>query len=189
MASNFTQNLPNDILLDSGLLRITEVPFGISRGGLNFDPGKKMEQMKFDGQRSALAGFDRVIEFAPKITGKFIPFGTGSIPQLDAAGIGSFTASGAGSKSSGSYTPVSGSSYLSIAAGQYLTGLTLTFPRGAGGYASVVFPMALCTSYKIAGKDQSEAEIDATFEARLQLTGSVSTDQAPYYIELTDNLP
>lgn len=187
MASNYTVNTPTDIMLDGGLLYAGSTPVGVTRGGTAFDPGKKIEQIAFDGQRAGIAGMDRVVDYTPTIKAKILAFGTGSIPQYDAAGTNTFTTSSLGNGiSNGTYTPVSASAYFTV--GQYVTGLRLIAPRGAGGYAEINFPLALCTSYKVAFSDTKEAEIDATFEARLQMTGSVTTDTAPYFIKLHDNL-
>ena len=51
----------------------------------------------------------------------------------------------------------------------------------------VRFPVALCTQYTVSGQDRSEAEIAATFEARLSLSDAAATPgKKPYVIELLD---
>lgn len=186
MASNYSNtSLPQDIIVDSGLLYLGNTPFGVSVGGLKFDQAKKLENVEFDGKRSPIAGLDRVVDYAPKITGKFLPFGTGSVTVFDPGGSSSFGSL----PTTGSLTPVSGSSFFG--AGSYISNLRLIYQRGAGGFAQVRFPLALCTDYKLAGTDKKAAEVDATFEARLNLASGSgnTTDTAPYIVELLATIP
>lgn len=184
VSNTLLNTLPQDIALDAGLLYIGNTPFGVSRGGLKFDPGKTIDNTEFDGKRAKIMTLDRVTMFDSKITGKFLQFSSGSLSTWEAGGTANWQGS---SPWTGSQTPVSASAFLG--AGSYITNLRLIFPRGnpAYGYVQVRFPKALCTAYSLNGTDPKEAEVDATFEARQ--SGSTTGDDAPYIIEQVATLP
>ena len=115
----------------------------------------------------------------PKITGKFLPFDTGSLTVIEAAGNANFA-----SASSGTMTPVSASDFFNV--GSYLRNVEVAWERD-GGFAVLTFPYGLCTAYKIAGTADKEAEIDLTIEARLDPT--VDMDSASYSWKFVSNVP
>jgi hypothetical protein len=187
MITGYTNELPDDCLLDTGVLFVGASPFGASSGGLGFDPGITRKQIEFDGRRSDIAGNDRTIMFAPKITGKFLQFNAAQIVQLEpdvtsasATGVMTFTPKEAG---------------ILDSQRAYIPELRLFFERAGSTesaplYAAVYFPKALVDKYKPTGKDKSEVEIDCEFAARLDMSvnGTKITDP-PYKIELRSTLP
>lgn len=183
MPSGYTSDLPNDTLLDVAVLSrkidTQQVPFGVSRGGLTFSPRKEMRNVEFDGKRSPIAGLDRITSHSAEISGTFIQFGTSQLADLEPASTA--TQTGTSTK----ITPHDASTL--IPAGALITALTLTYQRLGGGTASVVFPLAICREYSLQGQDNSEAEVKAAFEARLDLSGpDASTDSPPYHIVVVD---
>lgn len=181
MPSAYSATLPADVLLDSGLLLVnSSTPWGVSMGDLSFDPGIDRKQVGFDGQRSSIVGLDRTVGFAPKISGTMKELSTTRL-----TGLYEPASSSAGTNPT-TITPKKAGVLLVI--GEYLTNVRLAFPRGAGGYAWVIFPKALCVKYDVKGKDKDEALISIEIEARLDMTVAADTDVAPYTIQLSATL-
>ena len=68
--------------------------------------------------------------------------------------------------------------------------LEIVFERSGGGYARLVFPIALCDKWDLAGQDKNEAKINAEFAARLSSADAVATPgKCPYQIILSTHLP
>jgi hypothetical protein len=181
MPSGYSATLPDDVLLDVAVLSrkvaTVDTPFGVSRGGMSFKPTKQYRNVEFDGKRSPIAGLDRVIAHGGTISGTFIQFGAAQIADLEPA------SSAVTATTVTTVTPVDASTL--IATSDLLEDLTMTYQRLGGGTVKIVFPLAICTEYELSGQDNSEAEIRATFEARLGVSGS-DTDAAPYEIIVTD---
>jgi hypothetical protein len=184
MSSGYTTSLPDDVLLNTGVLyKGTEAndgrtPIGVSRGGLTFNPNKEVRNIEFDGKRAKISGLDRVIDVNPVIEGTFIQLGTVQIPIFE---TGVTTAAGSGNVTT-DHTPQNAD--LLYGPEDYINNLTLVFQRQAGGFVQVRFYQAVVSTYNWAGTDKSEAEIRATFEARLpEAMAASNSDQLPYIIE------
>lgn len=179
--TSYSADLPSDCLLDSGVLYVGSNIVGVSRGGLSFDPGRTWRNTEFDGKRSPVKGLDRIAGFASKIAGTMLEFGTEELPQFEP---GSTSDSGTPTNT---FTPKAAGVVLS--SGDYLTNVRLVFERGNGKYAAVLFAVGLVTEYSLKGQDNSEAEVQITIEARLDITGGAVPGTCPYKIELRDALP
>lgn len=166
---------PRDILLDTAFLYLGATPLGVTRGGPSYDPGKTLRNIDFDGKRSPIAGLDRVTGYAPTVSARLLQMGTADILRFE-PGAAAVTAG-----SDTTTTPIDAST--AIATGSLLTNLRIIWRRGGGGYFQARFPKAICTRWSVGGGDNSEAEIDCTFEARLDVTGGVTTDDAPVVYE------
>src|SRR5689334_7810055 len=82
--SGFLATLPADVLLDSGVLFInSDTPFGVSRGGLAFDPAITYENIDFDDKRYAIQGLDRREGGTPKISGTILELSSLRLLQLE----------------------------------------------------------------------------------------------------------
>lgn len=198
---NLFGNLPADTLLDSGVLSIGATAVGVSRGGLSGTVEPEWRSVDFDGQRSKVMGLDRKVGIVARFAGTFIQFAQSHILIYEAQKIGSLSATGQGMPSltvaaaaalaagaaaaMTSSVPgvIEGAGKL-FSAGRYLPDLRLTFQRGGGGDVRMIFPKALCNKYDAKGKDKAEAEVSAEFEARLDLSGALTTDDMPYYVEV-----
>ena len=114
-------------------------------------------------------------------------FQTTSNSFTDIGGAGTLgTPPAGGSGSTITYTPaVSGAL---IAAGAYLQDVRTVWERGAGGYAAIYLPWALCAKYDIAGANKAEALVNVELVGRLDLTASAVNAPA-YAIELRTALP
>jgi hypothetical protein len=179
--TGYSSDLPTDVLLDSGVLYVGSNVVGVSRGGLNFDPGKEYGNIGFDGKRSKVKGLDRVTGWDPKISGTLLEFGTEEMPQLEPGSVNDAASPTA------TITPKAASTLL--AAGNYLDNVRLVFERGNGKYAAVLFTCGLLTQWSLKGSDNGEGEIAVTIEARLDITGGAVPGTCPYKIELRDALP
>jgi len=187
MITGYTNDLPSDCLLDTGVLFKGAVAFATSNGGVKFDPKRTTKQITFDGMRAAIAGNDRTTGWDPTISGSILQFNADQIAAFEtdvdsasASGVITFTPKEAG---------------VLFSAGAYIPDLRLMFERAGSTddsplYAAVYFPKALCEKYSLDGKDKAEAQIACEFHARLDMSveGAKITD-APYKIELRTTLP
>jgi hypothetical protein len=194
-------NLPADTLLDSGILSIGATAVSVSRGGLTDSVTPEWSNVDFDGKRSSIVGLDRKTGIVAKFAGTFLQFAQTHVLIYQAQKIGSTSATGQGAPSltvaqAAALTVAAAAAYTSnvpgviegaqglFSAGRYLSDLRLTFQRGSGGDVRVIFPKALCTRYDLKGKEKSEAEVSAEFEARLDMSVAADTDTMPYYVEI-----
>lgn len=171
---------PRDVLLDTAFLYVGTTPLGVSRGGLSYDPGTTYRNIDFDGKRSPIAGLDRVTARNPTITGRLLQLGPADILRFEPA-------SAAVVATDTTTTPVDASTTIAVAS--LITDLRIIWRRGGGGYFAARFSRAMCTRWSVSGGDNSEAEIDCAFEARLNVTGGVNTDDSPVVYEHLAALP
>jgi hypothetical protein len=181
--SGYNARTPTDLLIDIGILSYdvaaVDTVLGVSRGGLQFDPGITIKELEYDGRRSPIVGGDRISYRKPTISGSMLQLGPEDWRLFEA---------GAGGTGSTPGTVVPKLAGLSLVIGEYVKNLTLTFTRSGGGTGKVKFPYALCTKYgPVGGKDNDEAEIPVTFEARLDRADVANVDgTVPYVITLLD---
>lgn len=168
--SGFTSRLPADVLLNTGVLFVGNSPLSASRGGLSFDPGTAWRQTTYDGQTADVATLDRKTYIKPSIKGKFLQYTHHELAKFEP-----------GSNVHTQTTPLGAGIFLTK--GQYVANLRLIFERASGGYVEVVFPLALCEKYAVAGQDRSEPEVDAEFIAKRDSTVQTTEGLAPYYIK------
>lgn len=187
MITGYTNDLPSDCLLDTGVLFKGAVAFATSNGGLKFDPKRTTRQIQFDGLRSAIAGNDRTTGWDPTISGTILQFNADQIAAFE-TDMDSASASGVIT-----YTPKEAGVLFTV--GNYIPDLRLMFERAGSSeesplYAAVYFPKALCEKYSLDGKDKEEGQIACEFHARLDMSqeGAKITDP-PYKIELRTSLP
>lgn len=182
--TGYTSNLPNDVVIDSGVLYIGSSVFGALTGGLKFDPGNEYRQVEFDGRRSPVRLLDRKSMVMPKLSGTMIELATGNVAKLEPGAT--VVASGAWTGST-SYQPKAAGAFL--ASGDYLTDVRAVWLRGSGAYVQVRFPAALLTKYDVTSQDNAEIAIALEIEARLDLTVSgATTGTSPFRIEYLASL-
>jgi hypothetical protein len=180
MPSGLTATTPDDLVLNVAVLYVggsiagTTVSgdkFGLSKGGLDFEPGKKDRHVEFDGLRAPIQGLEYVIDYDARIKGKIVQFGSSQIGYLEpgATLLGD------------EYTPKPADELY--AEGDYLTDVMAVWVRGNGGLFVVQFPVARVVTYKVDSKDKQEAEITVDLRAYLSLTDGVTNSSlAPYSI-------
>ena len=181
--SGYNTRTPTDILIDTGVLSyeltLVDTVLGVSRGGLQFDPGITIHQLDYDGRRSPIIGGDRISYRASTISGSMLQLGPEDWKLFEPGGSGVGSAPG---------TVIPKLAGLALLIGEYVKNLTLTFTRSAGGTVKIRFPYALCVKYgPVGGKDNNEAEIAVNFEARLDRADVANVDgTVPYVITLLD---
>jgi hypothetical protein len=169
-----------DAVLDSGVLYVGANVFGVTKGGLNFDPGITYRNIEFDGKRSPVRLLDRKMMVQPKLSGTVIQLSTGNVAQLEPGATTATTGAWTGSTS---YTGKRAATNL--VSGDYLTDVRAIWLRASGGFVQVRFPAALCTKYDIQSQDADEVAIGIEIEARLDtsVTGFTNVGDMPYRIE------
>jgi hypothetical protein len=181
MPSGLTATTPDDLVLNVAVLYVggsivgttaSGTKFGLSKGGLDFDPGRKDREIEFDGKRAPIAQLEYPIDYDARIKGKIIQFGSEQIAYLEPGA----TLNG------DEYTPKSADTLY--AEGDYLEDVMAVWVRGNGGLFVVKFPVARVVMYKVDSKDKQEAEISIDLKAFLALDVAVAdTSAAPYTIQ------
>lgn len=178
--SGYNSRTPTDLLFDTGVLRMdvaaVATVIGVSRGGLNFDPGTDLHEIEYDGRKAPIVGGDRVQFRRPTISGNMLQAGPEDLRIYEPGGSGTVNV----------VTPKPAGFPLVI--GEYVKNLSLTFARTGGGLWKVTFAYALCKKYgPIGPKANDEGEIPVTFEARLDRADVLNDDSTvPYAITITD---
>lgn len=186
-----TTNTNTDVILNPGVVYIGATPIGVTRGGVQFDPGHEFENIDFDGRQAPLYLGDRKYNGVPKLTFKMIEMGDASTGnQAAKLEVGSSAAS-AGSPNVTTVTPAVGGSFL--AAGDYQSNVRVIFDRGAGTgtkrYLAVLFAKAFVAKYSLAGgATRGEAEISVEIEGRKDMASGTIGDAA-YVIEYREATP
>lgn len=149
--------------------------FGLTKGGVDFDPGRKDRDVEFDGKRGRVAGLEYPIDYESVMKGKIITFGAAQIGYLESGA----TSDVAGEQTT--YTPKPcGELY---AEGDYLTDVLGVCERGDGGMVVVKFAVGRVTKWKLDTKDKQEAELDFEIHAYISdEDAQESTDKAPYQL-------
>src|SRR3990167_4668475 len=83
MSSGYTSRLPDDVLLDTGVLYVNNTIWGATRGGIAFDPGTEWRHIGYDGEKAPRIGLDRKAYVAPKFSGRFLHFGPEDIAKFE----------------------------------------------------------------------------------------------------------
>jgi hypothetical protein len=177
---SWTATLPQDVMLDSGVLYIGASIFSAQEGGLKFDPTKTIRQVVFDGQRSPIAGLDRTVETAAVLTGTVLQVSPTTFPTIEPGAATPVPVVGGGPAGATQLQPKQAS--IMYVAGDYLTNVRAIWQRGDGTYVQIRFPKALCTKWDLTGTDKEEAKWAITIEARLDMTVSGALVSNPNWV-------
>lgn len=189
MPSSYTTDLPNDILLDTGVLYYdpvtpgTMVKFGGTRGGLTFNRNRDVRAIPFDGASGETAGLHRYIDGVPTIEGTVIVIDDTKAAILEP---GSTTSdSGVDPSVIRTITPLPYRTMLDSATDYHKW--HVIWKRGNGGTFKVVFPVGLAVINTIGAQDNNEGEMPIVIRAVNDPADIASTDEvpAPYYYEIT----
>ena len=178
MPSGLTATTPDDLVLNVAVLYVggsiagTTVSgdkFGLTKGGLDFEPGRKDREVEFDGKRAPIAELEYAIDYDSHIKGKIIQFGSQQIAYLEP-----------GSTLAGEeYTPIACDELYPQ--GAYLEDVMAVWVRGNGGLFVVKFPVARVITYKVDSKDKQEAEITIDLKGYLSMADAVvDSSKCPY---------
>jgi hypothetical protein len=186
MPSGYVDRLPTDLLVDTGILKVgakggATAILGVSRGGLQFDPGNTLREVEYDGRRAPVELLDRKSFMRPRITGTMLLAAQEDFAYYEA---GSTTAT-AGTPAVHTVTPRAADSLM--ATGDYKK-VELVFNRSGGGTVTITFPSALFVKYgPITGTDQNEGEVAVEIEARqIRSDGSSTDGETLYTIAVAD---
>lgn len=179
MPSGYSSSLPADVILDSGVLYVAGVPWGVSRGALRFTPEVEWRTPQYDGGGVPIVGMDRIVMRGATISGTMLALGSASLLRL----VENNPATGVGGTN---YRHRNASVFLTL--GSYIADVVVRWLRGNGGYVEVQFPYVR-VAYSIAGEDAAEGTIDLTLEARQSVAGAATVESAPYVIRMSDSPP
>lgn len=195
MLTGYSNNLPSDIVLDSGVLYAASTLIGATKGEPEFDPGFTVENFDFDGKQSDILGLDRRFNGASKVSATIFEFGpAASGAQLAKIEAGSTEATaGTTPNTITTVTPKTGGGLY--ASGDYLTDFRLIFERGitAGAgikkYACIYMPKAIVMKWgPIKGANRAQATFSIEVVGRRDMSSGLVGD-ATYKIELRESLP
>ena len=194
MISGYTNNFPNDVLFDNGIIRIGSVVWGVTKGQTTFTPGSTIVNSDFDGKSVPLKLLDRLIHGEPVIQFTGMELGPSiSGNQIAKLLPGSSEATtGTTPNTKTTITPLPSNNYL--AASSYITDFRLIFERGIPGgagvkrYAALHFANALVLDW---GPLQGNAKDHPTYSCKVAGRGDPTSDltAAAYVIELLESLP
>lgn len=193
--TGYTDNLPEDTILDHGTVYDGPTKIGVTRGGVKWDPGWTIENIPFDGSDTPIKGLDRKFYGEPMLSFTLIEFGPTSPQgaQIEKLEAGSAAAdSGTTPNTLTTITPKAGRQIY--ASGDYLSDIRVLFHRaitpGAGvkQYAAIYLPCALVRKWSLAGGDKDAATIDVELVGRKDMASGTTADAA-YKIELRESEP
>src|SRR4051794_4724849 len=137
MLTGYAATLPDDTMMDSGILQVGSAIIAATKGEPEFDPAFVVENFDFDGKQAPIKGLDRRFNGESKVSATIFQFGpAASGAQLAKIEAGSSEATtGTTPNTITTVTPkVGGALYAS---GDYLTDFRLIFERGITAGAGV----------------------------------------------------
>ena len=184
MPSGFTSSFPSSILYDVGVLYKHNTKFGVSLGGLTFNPEGEIRHIEFDGQRSEIVGCHRYVAQGGTIEGEFLFTAEDMI--LDLLPGSTSRTSNLPSNISQRITPKDSS--VLFTDDDYIHDLRLAAQRGDDWF-EVFFERAYCSQWTWTGQDKNEQKVRATFRAALkESVANVSTDTPPVVFNVLTGL-
>lgn len=181
MPSGYTSSFRGDIILDAAVLWYKKqggdgnpTKFGVSRGGIRFEPEVEWRHVDFDGKRSDIEGLHRVTNRTGRISGTWLLEIPKHWPTIEP---GATLSSGGGIDT---WTPKAASTLLTPNT-DYLQELRMIGTLADGTLGEVFMARALCTRWSWVTEDKNEHVIEAEFMAVLEDgPAATSTDTAPY---------
>lgn len=173
MPSGYNALLPDDVLLDQGLVYHGDpaVLWGATAGAVRIEPIRTIRNLPFGGKKTPIAGLDRKRDLGLRVEATFLQFGEDDIERLELNIIS--TLAGADR----TFTPAKAGELF--ATGKYVGPIFIVFPRGGGGWARVKMDWAYVSYSWTGGEDEATAEV--VLEAR---NGGTNIAGAPYTIAL-----
>lgn len=180
MPSSYTNTLPADVILDTGILKAdlttagTLELIGGTRGGFSFNPGITMRDIPYDGKRAAhVVGMGRITEYAPTFSGTVIVFNAKVLRFVNAGATGATN------------TVTMKEAGIALALAEYHK-WSLVYGLGSGGTVEILFPYGIVTGYDIKATDNNEGEMSITIAGAQRRDDASSTDgEVPFTITVT----
>ena len=179
MPSGYTAGMASAVLLDVGVLYYKKqggdgkpTKFGVSVGGLSFEPEIEWRHVEFDGKRSDIEGLHRVTNRTGRIKGTFLIEWPKHIPLVEP---------GATQSAGGTWTPKMASTLLSPDT-DYLQDVQLVATKPGGTLVRVAFGRGLIVKWSWKMEDKNEHKLaDIEIVAVLEDSkAATSTDTSPY---------
>lgn len=182
MPSGYTTGTRGALLIDVAVLWFDKqggdgnpTKYGLTVGGVTYEPETEWRQPEFDGRRSAIEGMDRKVFQGGVFTGEVLAELPKHIPLIEP---GATSAAGSAPETT-VWTPKAASTFLS-ADTDYLQNVRMVWTKANGTLVGVRMERALGTFTQIAGDDKNEGKISFRIEARLEDgAAATSTDTAP----------
>ncbi len=185
MIGSYTTAFRDRIALQAGVLfegaTTAAAVLGLTRGGWTFDEGAEIAQIENDGLLVPMAGNDRILSYAPKLSGTLVGLTLANLTKLVPAS-GSSTVSG-----TTTISPPSPSTLFATSA--YLIDVRLVTELTDGKYLAIRFKRALAkfTSIKTVKNDAAEYSVEIWARAQVESLPT-SAYQAPFLYEELSNL-
>jgi hypothetical protein len=194
MLTGYTNNFPNDVMFDGGIIMIGTAKWGVTKGEPSFNPNREILSSDFDGRTVPLKLLDRIIHGEPEISFTALELGPAATgKQLGYVEPGSTeVTTGVTPNTLTTITPKGGNQFLLAA--EYLADFRLIFERGpavgAGikKYAALYMPIAIVKSWgPVQGKNKDHPTYQVTVCGRGDPAGAL--DLPAYKIELRESTP
>lgn len=169
---------PTSFLIDAGILKVGTVPaaWGVTRGGLSFDPAPTFRQVEGDGLHSPIATLDRITGYGSFIEGTIIEAAAASLSKMSP---------GSSSASSGDAIVLTSQVCGELLdTTDYLRNLRFIQRRNDNKTYEVVFDYALVTQRKQVSLPNNETGWQVRIEARLAPGAALNT--CPFTEEIID---
>lgn len=162
MIPSFSTAFRDRIALQAGVLyegaTAAAAVLGLTNGGWTFDEGAEIAQVENDGLLVPFEANDRILSYAPKLSGTLIGMSLANLTKL-IPGSTSSTVSG-----TTTITPIAANALLPTSA--YLTDVRMVVEIVDGKYLSVRFKKALAKFTQIKTAKNTSAEYSAEIWAR-----------------------
>lgn len=182
MLTGYSSNTLAAIVYGSGVLFHGSTRWGVSRGGVTFNPGAELRHPEFDGMTSEIVGAHRIARYDSTIQATFLEAANAQIGRLERnqTFVGTPTAV---------LTPLPANQWFTKT-GQYLQDVRLIGDRGDGSLETVHFPFALVREYSEKTNERGEKEFTVTLVACLDPQGTpLNLDACPYRREIRTAVP
>jgi len=185
MLNAFNATTKSKLLIGPGVIYLALAKFGVTRGGIAFDPGRQLRSIEFDGRSSTgVVGLDVVDGYEPTLKATVIELDDIQLARLEPGAT--ITAAAGGNpkiiRPKAANTP--------LADADYLSDVRAVIEQANGKFVRIHFPRALATIDSFKTNPKGEAEATITFTAKLLAAGpDFSMDAAPYTIEYADAVP
>lgn len=163
--TGYTSATPSDVLFDSAVVLIDDVPFAVSRGGVRVTVEEEWHEVEFDGRAAPVEGLDRITAVVVTVSGTFLELGPTQIQQI----LHNVTGVLAGAVTT--WTPRTAREFLAV--GNYVEDLVFRVQRGDEQVVEFDMPRTR-VEWSFASEDKNEAGISVTFVSRLDSTVAVA---------------
>lgn len=180
MPSGYTSSFAASILYDVAVLYKGDTKFGVSLGGLTFNPESEIRHVEFDGMRSEIEGLHRYVAQGGTIEGEMLF--TAEDMTVDLLPGSTSRTSGLPGNVSERIEPKASSSLFNNS--DYINDLRMVAARGSEWF-EVHFERAYCSTWTWTTLDKNEHKARVMFRAALKASRAVSsTDTPPVYFQV-----